>query len=134
MLSEKTRLSDPNSEHIALLQLARHHALRTCTAKDLRSLMMRLEVACEHTRAAAVQALHDSVRQPANDTRGKGAGVHNFGFADLFSALRRTRNEVARRKMDLPGPVSLTPSKALGPNPLSKSAPRDAGLARHKVR
>jgi hypothetical protein len=109
MGQDKASHNDPISDHPALLEAARHHALRTSTAKDLRTLILRLEEACETARVAAISALHD----PAPRSDGDAETDHNFGFADLFAALRRTRAELAAQ---VPGhPKSASPKSQRRP-------------------
>lgn len=93
MGQDDTRQIDPMSDHPELLDSARRPALRNSAAKDLRTLILRLEEACERARVAAISALHD----PASQSGGNENTDHNFGFAKLFAALRRARTEMAAR-------------------------------------
>lgn len=86
----------PTPDHLELLHTSRQHILRTSTLKDLCALIIRLELACEAARVAALRAMHAPVRQFDDIENAK----LNFGFADLFSALRRTRAEVLSREID----------------------------------
>lgn len=102
MGQEKASQIDPRSSHPELLKAARQHALRTSSAKDLQILILHLEEACERARVAAISALHD----PAPRSGGVEERGHNFGFADLFAALRRARAEMAARELVHPRRVS----------------------------
>lgn len=92
---DKAAQSDPMPDHTALLESARQHTLRTIAAQDLRTLILRLEEACERSRMAAIRALHDRAPWSSGDEE----TGRNFGFAGLFSALRRARAEMAAREL-----------------------------------
>ncbi|PWK61459.1 hypothetical protein [Roseicyclus mahoneyensis] len=117
---DKASQIDPIPGHAELLEAARHHALRMSTSKDLRTLILRLYEACETARVAAISALHE----PALRSGGEEATDHNFGFADLFAALRRARAEVAVR--ELGHPKSLSPKS---PNHPRSGGPPAATLS-----
>lgn len=91
MGQDKINHSDPFPAYSDLMEAARHHVLRTSTAKDLRALIRRLEEACEKARVAAISALHS----PVSLAEGGKSTRQNFGFARLYSALRRAKAELA---------------------------------------
>ena len=77
-----------------LLQAARWTVLRDCTSAELLNLVPRLERACEAARVAALTNL----RWSGLKVRPGGAADRTFGFAELYSALRRVRAETKRRE------------------------------------
>jgi hypothetical protein len=130
MGQDKASQTKPTSGHPDLMEAARHHALRTSTAKDLRTLILRLEEACETARVAAICALQD----PAPQSGDEGKTDHNFGFAELFAALRRARAELAAREFGRPkrvSPKSTTDPRSVSPPAASLSA---TILAQQKAR
>lgn len=109
-----------------LLEAARHHTLRAHTKKDLQRLVPLLEGACETARIAAINALQDPAAR--DDDREK--TDPNFGFAELFAALRRTRAELLAREFGRTKRVS----SSLSNRAQSVSQSGAPGLARQKAR
>ena len=76
-----------------LLHAARWKVLRDSTSTELLHLVPRLQRACEAARVAALSDL----RWSGGKVRPGGAADRTFGFAELYSALRRVRVEIKRR-------------------------------------
>lgn len=121
MDKEKASQIYPMLGQLDLIEAVRHHVLRTSAAKHLRTLILRLEEACETARMAAISALQYPVTQSENDENTD----HNFGFAELFAALRRARAELEAREFGNPKRV---PPKSPRRDPLSAS-PLQASLS-----
>lgn len=80
------------TDPIALVEATRKDRLRHVNDTDLRNLMRRLTEACDNARGAALRAL--SSQESLRSVR---VGDKNFGFAQLYSALRRVRAESRKR-------------------------------------
>ena len=88
----------PKPERVAvhqdLLRRAGMRGLTDSSTSDLHDMNKELASACETARRAAIERILQT--RPGN---GKDHPADaNFGFADLFTALRRVRAELDRRK------------------------------------
>lgn len=93
-----------------LLESARARALKNSNAMDLQNLVVRLEVACEVARVAAVR----DIQNPDSDAD-QDFGDDSPGFADLYGALRRARAEARRREIDTSRATNGAPTQRTKP-------------------
>jgi len=128
MGNDETTTSEPTPELTALLMSSNRVALQVSSTERLSRLEEALSRACEKARKKALRNMMDPERPEA------GAEGHdrNFGFACLFSALRRVRAEQKRRNNDWlrPLPQALRPPKKVTlAGPGTPGAPSRQGRA-----
>ncbi len=83
----------------ALLTASKATALRGSSVSELRHLIAALVTSCETSRLAALRYMSSLQK----DAPRKSHRDRNCGFAESYSALRRTRAELQRRESFEPG-------------------------------